>query len=115
MPTTNATAMMTYFQSGYRFMARGGVRADGAHRRPTYGCAHARGTRPRAGRSLSTPSSQRLDRALGQQLGDGAALDRHFGLVGNFDRDVLVADLGNPSEDAARGDDFVALLERLQH
>src|SRR6476619_5127399 len=106
MPAASATAMIRYFQSGYRFMARESVVAAGAARTSAW---------PRGKRALSTRSSQRLDRALGQQLGDRAALDRHLGIAGDLDRHVLVADPGDPAEDAAGGDHFVALLQRFEH
>src|SRR5438552_11450648 len=83
MPATSATAMIRYFQRGYRFMAG--------------------------------KWSQRLDRALGEKLRDCAPLHHDFGSRGDFERQILIANLRDAAEDPARGDDLVALLERLQH
>src|SRR6185369_977824 len=58
---------------------------------------------------------QRFDRALGQQLGHGAALHHDLGPAGDLDGQVLLADLRDLAEHAARGDDLVAFLQRFEH
>jgi hypothetical protein len=66
--------------------------------------------------SLLTPPSrhsQVLDRSLGQDGLDGAALEDAFGAAADVQGDVLVADLDDLAELAAGGDDFVALLQGL--
>src|SRR6516162_7942679 len=105
MPTTTATAMMMYFQSGYRFM---GCRKsnDGAYAQA------ARWTRPLGlrRRGAFRPTSERLQRAFGQELRDRSALHGDLGVGCDLHRDVLVADLRDAAEDPACRDDLVALL-----
>src|SRR6516162_900650 len=85
MPTIIATTRIAYFQSGERFTAR----------------------------ALARPAS--LDRALGHHLHDGVALDLDLDSLGDLEADEGVADLGDLAEDAPRGDDLVALGERVDH
>src|SRR6188472_3399214 len=81
--------MTAYFQRGYRFTA--GLRR------------------------LERSRDRSLDRALGHHLDDGRALDLDLDAVGDLDADEGVAHLRYLAEDAARGDDLVALGERVDH
>ena len=64
---------------------------------------------------LPRRAAQGLERACGQGLRDRAALDGDLGVRRDFDRHVLLAEFGDASEQPAGGDDFVPLLERLEH
>src|SRR4029077_67612 len=61
------------------------------------------------------PSSQRLDRALGQKLRDGGALDVDLDAVRDLDHRVLIAQLRDAADDAAGCNDLVALLQCREH
>src|ERR1700687_2422630 len=106
MPTVRATQMIRYFQTGYRFMVRAISRrrarwAGGpvlARSRTCVAVGSAR-SRRRAGNA-----AQCLDRALRQELGYRSPLDGDLGSGGDLDRDLLVADLRDASEDPAGGD-----------
>src|SRR3978361_686044 len=50
-----------------------------------------------------------LQRALGQDLDDRAALDLQFDVAARLDVDGRLTQLGDAADDAARGDDLVAL------
>src|SRR4051812_34085341 len=63
----------------------------------------------------SYAGSGRLERALGQDVGDRALLHAHAHVVGDLDADEAVADLAHHAGDAAVGDDFVAVAELLEH
>ena len=52
--------------------------------------------------------------SLGNQRGDLALLDLDAHAVGDLDGDEAVADVGDPAEDAARGDHFVAAAASLE-
>ena len=52
---------------------------------------------------------------LGSSCEIGAALDGDLGVRRDLDRHVLVGELGDAADDAAGGDDLVALLERFEH
>src|SRR6478735_12059580 len=81
--------MTAYFQSGYRFIA--------------------------ALRGRDRSRERSLDRALGHHLDDGRALDLDLDAVGDLYADEGIAHLRDLAEDAARGDDLVALGERVDH
>jgi len=55
-----------------------------------------------------------LHRALGKERGDGLLLDLDGDVGRDFHAHVVVGDLVDLAEDA-HGDDFVALLQRLEH
>src|SRR5690349_18198801 len=59
--------------------------------------------------------SRRLQRALGQDVGDRALLDPDAHVVGDLDGDEVLADLADRAGDAAVGDHLVAVAELVEH
>src|SRR5690606_35043679 len=59
--------------------------------------------------------SDALERSLRHDRGDRVLLDLHRDVVGELDRNVLIADLLDLAEQPAAGDHLVPAAERLDH
>ena len=56
-----------------------------------------------------------FQRAFGQDLRHGLALHLHFHAAGNFDKQVLLVQIGHTAQQATGGDHFIPFGQRLHH